>query len=71
MCIRDRDLNDGDIIIMITDGILDANKEAIDKQQSLEEFIRQINTRQSTKNCGYSSTRGYRPVSYTHLMQKK
>lgn len=56
----DKDLNDGDIIIMITDGILDANKEAIDKQQSLEEFIRQINTRQSTKNCGYSSTRGYR-----------
>lgn len=41
----DKDLKDGDIIIMITDGILDANKEAIDKQESLQEFIRQINTR--------------------------
>lgn len=43
--IFDKDINNGDIIIMITDGVLDANKEAIDKQESLQKFISQINTR--------------------------
>ncbi len=55
--IFDKDLNDGDIIVMITDGILDANKEAIDKQESMREFISQINIRQSTKNSRYNFTR--------------
>ena len=56
----DKDLKHGDIIIMITDGILDANKEAVDKQASLQQFISQINTRKSTKNSRYYFTRSNR-----------
>lgn len=35
----DKDLNDGDIVIMLTDGIIDANKEAANKEQAILDLI--------------------------------
>lgn len=40
----DKDIKSGDIFIMCTDGILDANKEAIDKEQELKKMLEQIST---------------------------
>ena len=40
--IFDKDIQDGDIIIMCTDGIIDNNKEALNKEESLKELIEQI-----------------------------
>ena len=42
--IFDKDLKKGDIFIMCTDGILDANQEAINKEEELKKLIEQIST---------------------------
>ncbi len=56
----DKDLKDGDIIIMLTDGIIDANKEAANKQQAILDLIAGLNTRESSKNSRYNFARGNR-----------
>ena len=56
----DKDLKDGDIVIMLTDGIIDANKEAANKQQAIMDLIAGINTRYTAKNSRYNFARGNR-----------
>lgn len=40
----DTDIKQGDIIVMCTDGILDANKEAINKEEAFKEFLQEMKT---------------------------
>ena len=40
----DTDLQKGDIIIMCTDGIIEANKEAINKEEAFKNFIKSMKT---------------------------
>lgn len=42
-------LNDGDFVIMVTDGILDSNQEEINKERWLGDIINHINTRNPQK----------------------
>lgn len=42
-------LTDGDFVIMVTDGILDSNKEVVDKEKWLAGLIAEINTRNPQK----------------------
>lgn len=44
-----RKLNDGDFVIMVTDGILDSNKKDLDKEKWLAELIYEIDTRNPQK----------------------
>jgi len=38
-------LKDGDFVVMVTDGVLDCNKEIVDKEKWLAELIRDVETR--------------------------
>ena len=40
----DKDINKGDIIVMCSDGILDADKEALNKEEELKKLIAKIET---------------------------
>ncbi len=40
----DTDIQQGDIIIMCTDGILEANREAINKEEAFKQFLQNIHT---------------------------
>lgn len=44
-----RKLKDGDFVIMVTDGVLDCNKDILDKEKWLAEMIMEINTRNPQK----------------------
>jgi len=38
-------LKDGDFVVMVTDGVLDCNREIVDKEKWLAELIRDVETR--------------------------
>ena len=40
----DTDIERGDIIVMCTDGILEANKEAVNKEESFKKFLQEMKT---------------------------
>ncbi len=40
----DTDLKKGDIVVMCTDGILEANKEAVNKEEAFKEFLQEMQT---------------------------
>ncbi len=48
-----RKLKDGDFVIMVTDGVLDANKKALDKEGWLADLIEGISTRNPQKLADY------------------
>jgi stage II sporulation protein E len=42
-------LEDGDFVIMVTDGVLDCNKDIVDKEKWLADMIRNMDTRNPQK----------------------
>ncbi|MGE5633423.1 MAG: stage II sporulation protein E [Caulobacteraceae bacterium] len=42
-------LKDGDFVIMVTDGVLDCNKDVVDKEKWLADMIQKMNTRNPQK----------------------
>ena len=45
----DTDIKDGDIIVMCTDGIIEANMEAINKEEAFKEFLKDLNVENPKK----------------------
>lgn len=69
-------LTDGDFIIMVTDGVLDCNKEVVDKEKWLADMIMNMNTRNPQKlaedilQCCMEANGGVAPDDMTILAAK-